>query len=684
MNRPAPATLPFRARGGNERARLEVRFHPAAGAAVTGPDLRLTAGAVGTWEFRITVQTPVAAGGGFLFERYGFLLAHRVQDDRPRGRDFAVLHASAAAQVRLELNTLNQSHWPSFARIAAADGALRPGDELRLLVGDTSQGGPGSEVSDVTCNGRIVVSMDRSGGLDYRQLSGGEARLHVASDPAPALLRLLGPSIAQVGEPFALHLAVYDRHHNVCTQYRGTIELRPAAGLQGLPRRVELGPADAGAAVIDGVSASAPGLVRIEAHDRARGLSTRSNPLRVEAAPAARLLWGDLHSHSWGDVSMSLMDDPTPMLHPAGRHAQARGQARLDFAAPGPMAPPDQDQRPAVWQAHQDAHRANDQPGAYVPFLAAEAHPQVGGDRNVIFRDWAERHAPAFVDMDELLAAYGGREDVLLEAHVGGGPADWEAYPTAHEPLVEAASGHGAAEWLLQRALRHGHRPAVIASGDTHLPTLAAPMAAHHFRGRFQRWLRVRDAAFGCGPVAAVRAARCERGAIWQALRARRTYATTGARIILEVRANGHPAGSEIALDAAPRRCRRPPITCVCGRPTANTPGARRSGLHAAWAPPPPAAACPPGTATKPSTWTPRIRTTPNPTPRSCANTWRTTRTRDCSTRSPRSAWWTKSPAAPRSSTPTWAASGTRSRSAGTSSSPCRACAWTGAGATLG
>ena len=550
----APTTLPYRVRGGNEPSSLEVTFHSAAGPSVSGPNLRLTAGAVGTWEFRIEVESPVAAGGGFFFERYGFLLSHSIQDARPRGRDYVTLRARTDARVRLELNELNQANSPPVARIVVEHGTLVPGDQLCLVVGDTSHGSPGSEVYDVACHGCIVVSVDRSGSLAYRQLRNGETRIHVESDPEPTLLRLLGPSIARPGEPFALHLAAYDRNHNVCTQYTGAVALRDeTALLTGLPSRISLGPANEGLAIIEGVTARKPGLIRIEAHDRRHGLSTLSNPLLVRSNPESLLLWGDLHSHSWGDVSMGLMDDPTPVLHPAGRHAQARGQARLDFAAPGPMAPPDQTHRPAVWEAHQAAYRTNDEPGTYVPFLAGEAHPSVGGDRNVIFRDWEERHAPAWAEMDDLLEAYGERSDVLLEAHVGGGPADWDAYPTAREPVVEVASGHGSAEWLLQRALRHGHRPAVIASGDTHLPLLAAPMAAHLYRGRFGSHLNIRDCAIGCGPVAAVRAPRCERQAIWDAVLNRHTYATTGARIILDVRAKGHPAGSEIELNDKPR-----------------------------------------------------------------------------------------------------------------------------------
>ena len=95
---PAARTLPYRARGGNEPGGLDVTFRTADALRVSGPDLHLTAGAVGTWEFRITVESPVAPGGGFLFERYGFLLSHQVQDTRPRGRDYVTLHAKTDAQ----------------------------------------------------------------------------------------------------------------------------------------------------------------------------------------------------------------------------------------------------------------------------------------------------------------------------------------------------------------------------------------------------------------------------------------------------------------------------------------------------------------------------------------------------------------------------------------------------------
>ena len=53
--------------------------------------------------------------------------------------------------------------------------------------------------------------------------------------------------------------------------------------------------------------------------------------------------------------------------------------------------------------------------------------------------------------------------------------------------------------------------------------------------------------------IAAVRAPALTRDAIFNALHQRRTYGTTGARILLEFRVNGEPMGGETVTDGAPR-----------------------------------------------------------------------------------------------------------------------------------
>ena len=80
---------------------------------------------------------------------------------------------------------------------------------------------------------------------------------------------------------------------------------------------------------------------------------------------------------------------------------------------------------------------------------------------------------------------------------------------------------------------------------------MGAPIAAKDYFGRWHNiGLNFRDTGYGNGPIAAVWAARCERNEIWKAIRNRRTFATTGARIILTVDVNGHTAGSEAKIAA--------------------------------------------------------------------------------------------------------------------------------------
>ncbi len=550
---PTRATIALESTPGDEPDAFRVAFRAVDDSETTGPEFTLPAGKVGTWELTVTVAAEVSTGGGGLFQRRGFLLGHRTQDYNPLGRDYVTLEADCDAKLKLIVNTLNQSHKPSFAQVVVEAGALRPGDRFTLRVGDRRQGGSGSEVYDSTTVARLAAAVDRDGSGVYRELASSPVRVVITSEPCADLLRVLGPSIVPPDEAFHLNVIAFDPHRNVCEQYEGEVHLTAPDGMCGLPEKVRFGPDQKGIRIIEGVRVSTPGVYRIEARDPGRDLRALSNPILCETDPERRLLWGDLHCHSWGDTSLALLDEPTFKLHPAACHEQARRIGRLDFAAPGPMAPPDLSEQPEIWEAHQQAYRRNDEPGRYVPFLASEVHTRQGGDRNVIYRAREEGYLPTFSPMERLLEAYGDREDVFLESHVGGGPPNWDAHRTAREPLLEIASGHGAFEWLLQKALAYGYRPAIIGSGDSHLPALGGLMSAHCFRGRFTQELNIRDTGFGTGPLAAVWAERCERHVLWQAIRERRTYATTGARIILRVAVNGHGAGSEVEISGPAR-----------------------------------------------------------------------------------------------------------------------------------
>jgi len=534
---------------GSERDNFHVRFTSVDCAIRDVDPQTLPAGKVGTWKIELYPQSEIGLGGGYLLERWGFLFGYLTQDYNPAGRDFVTIETESTAALEFIVNTDNPSHRPPVARVVVTDGVLSPGDRISIHIGDRRQGGVGSEVYDATTEARIAVGVDRDGSGVFKALTDSPRRIRIVSEPVPDLLRILAPSVVEPHERFDLHVQIFDPHRNICEQFEGRVRFKDRPNFDGLPDEVDFSSEDAGIRVLENVSITTPGIHRLAGFVENIDLAAHSNPIEAVEDPASRLLWGEFHCHSWGDTTLGLMDEPSFKVHPMARHEQARRVGRYDFCAPGPMSPPVYEDAPEQWAASRDAFRTFDEPGRYVPFLASEVHARPGGDRNVVFFDDEPRNHDQRVTLTELLASYGDRDDVILESHVGGGPPSWSRDPTPRERLVEIASGHGAFEWILQDALEHGYQPAIIGSTDAHLPAIGSPMAAHTFRGRFQKVLNIRDTGPGSGPVAAIWSTECTRQAIWDAIDRRSTFATTGARILLHVSIDEAPAGAAISVN---------------------------------------------------------------------------------------------------------------------------------------
>ncbi len=274
-----------------------------------------------------------------------------------------------------------------------------------------------------------------------------------------------------------------------------------------------------------------------------------SNPVEVlDKEPEFKLLWGDIHCHSEnsGDASGSLR----------GLYTYARDVSRLDFCActdhVGVWYPKEK------WQQIQAAARKFNQPGRFVAFLAYEWSNMWHGDKNVYFaNDDEDIRVPRSGEAEDLWPMLRGVDCVVIPHHpaypVGLRGTDWGRIDTALVPVVEMCSNHGIGEYLgnprpygknknmgpslpggfAQDALARGLKLGFICSSDDH--------TGHPGKS---------------GPIVAVYARQLTRKAILEALRARRCYGTTGARMILRLWANGRPIGSEI-------ECNRPPVLRV-------------------------------------------------------------------------------------------------------------------------
>jgi hypothetical protein len=131
--------------------------------------------------------------------------------------------------------------------------------------------------------------------------------------------------------------------------------------------------------------------------------------------------------------------------------------------------------------------------------------------------------------------------------HIGWTGADEPGHDDLGQPLWEICSCHGCYEHvdhpLGQRGelrehmadvmLRRGHRFGFTASSDSH------GLLYHHGEARKRDPYRT--------GLTAVQARACTREALMEALVARRCYATSGAKILLDLSADGAPMGSELA-----------------------------------------------------------------------------------------------------------------------------------------
>ncbi|MEE9275209.1 MAG: DUF3604 domain-containing protein, partial [bacterium] len=177
----------------------------------------------------------------------------------------------------------------------------------------------------------------------------------------------------------------------------------------------------------------------------------------------------------------------------------------------------------------------------------------MGGDRNVMYRGddgplhrtshwqipgWEDQETDRY-PLEALYGALEGREDVMLIPHIGGRRASLEHHHPGLERVMEIYSSWGVFEWFVEDALERGWRVGIVCGSDGHKgrPGASYPGAA----------------IFGVyGGLACVYAENLSREALWEAIRARRVYGTTGKKIHLSFSSGAHFMGEEFESGAPP------------------------------------------------------------------------------------------------------------------------------------
>jgi hypothetical protein len=351
------------------------------------------------------------------------------------------------------------------------------------------------------------------------------------------------------GDTTRVTVAALDRFGNRAVGYAGTVRFSHEAGVVDELPEYAFRPEDRGARAFT-LRFREVGFHTIRVVEEGGTLNAVSNPVRVrkrESREPYTLLWGDIHQHS------RLSDgtgDPEDLL------LYARDVGNLDVASVT-----DHDYhgfRPLVlaWREVCRAHEEAYLPGRFVTLLGYEWTSWTYGHRNVYFRG-GEGPILSVADSSsnsppELWATLPEGTALTIAHHSGGGPAatDWSVPPPpSRERLVEISSIHGNSECFgcekgiyspvpgsfVQDALALGYRLGFIGGGDGHVGHPG-------------------ETESPSGGLAGIYASDRTRDAVWEALEARRTFATSGERILLEVRLGTRWMGEEIPASGLPER----------------------------------------------------------------------------------------------------------------------------------
>jgi hypothetical protein len=417
---------------------------------------------------------------------------------------------------------------------------LAAGERIRIDYGAGSRGALADRYAER--GSRLWVAVDGDGD-GVRALVPDSPRIDVRAGP-PARLEVVLPTTARPDATIRVVVAVLDATGSTGVEVSGAVHFVDVpAGIE-IPTTVPL-ESGMGGRVAVSARVRAPGTYRLRANGP-QGLTAESNPLEV-STHGPRILWGDLHGHS-------NLSDGTGV--PEDYFVYARDVAALDVVA---LTDHDHwgmqfiDQHPELWNEIGTQTARFHEPHRFVTLLGYEWTSWIYGHRHVLyFSDSGAVHSSLIPPTDTptgLWAALAGLDAVTIAHHSAGGPiaVDWTVAPDPRfEPVTEVVSVHGSSEAadspsliysavpgnFVRDVLDRGYRLGFVGSGDSH--------DGHPGNAHFSA---------PTGGLVAVLSEELTRLAVLDALRARRVYATSGARILL--RASLGPARMGAVLSRA-------------------------------------------------------------------------------------------------------------------------------------
>ena len=448
-------------------------------------------------------------------------------------------------------------NWSWWITVRIEEGDLAGGDRVVVVYGDTSVDPRGARVQPWAEKGRVFFSafVDVSG--SWAEAAGSPVECRVVPGPVSRCAVTL-PSVLRPGADAMMKLTLTDAGHDATPE----AAIASVCDVDGTARKLET---DGAPSAPHGRSAFTPkgegGRCTVQAETgegiRLRG---RSNPwIAREGGPF--LFWGDLHCHSAYHMYNPTLGYGHACTDPAELIAYARDVSHLDFVAltdgggalPGNIG----------WEEGQQAVVDAYDPGSFVTIKGWEVQFGEDGHRNALYRKAeVEPHIehPAFsgtgvwqagasAGMGGAMDYFRGREVILIPHHPLAW-MNWDVYEPDLDRLVEIYSCWGSSEHRFNelwnkaspegQSVRHGlgmgRKVGFVGGSDSHTGYVGRSIP-HGDRYDFV------PAKAG---FTGVWAEELTRESVYDALRERRCYATTGARIIVDYSVDERQMGSDV------------------------------------------------------------------------------------------------------------------------------------------
>ncbi|MEZ5732521.1 MAG: DUF3604 domain-containing protein [Paracoccaceae bacterium] len=454
--------------------------------------------------------------------------AQPLQTANPAAPNYVSAHTSTGVPLNVEYRHRGISARPRWKAltITVAGGCLREGDQIVVVFGDTSAGSPGIRMqtmadgafefkvlADVCAVGQFVPICDSPS---------------VAVVPGPPVIwKAVLPTLRRPGERFRFGVKAEDHWGNPTDLAQAKLRFETTMAVKGLPATFDYGPGKKSVA-FDDLTISEPGTLTVTVFDVGGTELARSNPLIIREG-AHGGYWADMHGQSGESIGLTTARQYFDF---------ARNKAFLDATS---HQANDFQINNAFWDFVNELCAENNEDGVFVTLPGYEwsGNTAVGGDRNVYFRtEGRQIHRSSHALLSDrsdintdapnanLLFDALKNEDCVIYAHVGGRYADI-AY--AHDPKLETAmeihSAWGTFEWLLTDGFPLGHRCGVVCNSDGHKgrPGASYPGAA----------------TFGAyGGLTCFLSDDLTRDGLFECLKRRHHYGTTGNRLHMEVHAS--------------------------------------------------------------------------------------------------------------------------------------------------